>query len=498
MRALLWLFCAVIAGLYIVSPVVDPDLWWHIAIGRWILAHGAVPTTEHWNLFALGAPFRAYSWMNEVVFAWIDAHFGLEGLFWGKVILAQLVALSFFYVFSKLSNDWFFGILLGFVAVVGCQSHYTFRPQSITWIYFVWLLYLTEVACRKGKLFPAAVGIVLCMSLWANIHITTALGLGAVLCWSFSKERMALSAWLLFFAALGTAITPYFGAEWITFLSKTDHPFMFSAIREFQPANILQYATGFSMLALFLLVMFFGFHPTLFPLVRLLYGGVLLLGGLAVIKFLPYTTIYLLAVIATGWRDARERGLLFGNFSEAIEKFEELFKSKRVPPEGLGFILVCLIFVLAKQVTQVKLDKEIVPKDAVDFIDEKKLQTPILHTFGYGGYMMRHFTNESGEVREKVMVDGRTNVTPHEINNYLDDARGGRREWRKILDIVKPNTILWVGDSPLISLLLLSGEWCVVFEEPETTLEHTVLIKREEVERRKDEFPTATCEGNGQ
>lgn len=43
------------------SPIEDPDLFWHIVIGRWILDHGAVPQVEHWNYFGLGQTFRAYS-----------------------------------------------------------------------------------------------------------------------------------------------------------------------------------------------------------------------------------------------------------------------------------------------------------------------------------------------------------------------------------------------------------------------------------------------------
>ncbi|MCB0321329.1 MAG: hypothetical protein KDD60_10430, partial [Bdellovibrionales bacterium] len=65
MKSILWALVCVSVGLYITQPVLDPDLWWHIAIGRWILEHGTIPVTEHWNFFALGKPFRAYSWSFE-------------------------------------------------------------------------------------------------------------------------------------------------------------------------------------------------------------------------------------------------------------------------------------------------------------------------------------------------------------------------------------------------------------------------------------------------
>lgn len=72
MKTLLWIVIALAAGLYICGPVVDPDLWWHITIGRWIIAHRDVPVVDHWTLFGQGEVWRAYSWMIEILFALVD------------------------------------------------------------------------------------------------------------------------------------------------------------------------------------------------------------------------------------------------------------------------------------------------------------------------------------------------------------------------------------------------------------------------------------------
>ncbi len=493
MKALLWIFIAIITGLYITIPVIDPDLWWHIAIGRWILATGEVPVVEHWNLFGLGKPFRAYSWMFEVIAAKIDSSFGVDGLFYTKVLLGQLLSFTLFFVFSRISRDWFFGLLLGIIGVVCCHSHFTLRPQSITWIYFALVLFFTDRAVRRDRVFPDACYIFLLLALWANIHITTVLALGAIFFWAADKERITLTSWLIFFGAVGTLLTPYFGAEWLTFFSKTGHPLSFSSIAEFQPATLLQYTTGFVVLIVAVLGMLFYYHQSVFPTPRLVFAGILLLGGLAVVKFLPIAAIFLIAVVAASWREANELGYRFGNLTEAFTKFRELFN--RIPPEGLGFILICLIIVLGQKLYfGEKIGKGIVPIDAVEFMEEKELAHPWLHNFGYGGYLMRHFTEESHEPRELVVIDGRTNVAPKEVMEIFMEARSGGRNWRKLLDITEPQTILWVGDSAFISLLLLTKEWCSVYEAPHTQLEHTVLIPREIYENRLADFPDAVCE----
>ncbi|MCI5064821.1 hypothetical protein MRY87_03750 [bacterium] len=494
MRTILWLLCAGAAGLYVLSPVLDPDLWWHIAIGKWILFHREVPVIEHWNAFAVGKPFRAYSWLPEILFAGIDTRFGTTGLFWAKLVLAQLLALTYFFVFARLSRDWFFGILLGLTCLVSCHNHFTLRPQSFTWMYFALLLLFTDSAVRRERIFPSAFGISAVMCLWANTHITTIIGIAAIGSWSFSPRRIAPTAWLIFFALFGTVLTPYLGAEWLTFFSKTGHPLSYTAIAEFQPATVLQFSTGFLVLSLSLLLLFFFYHPTLFAPLPLVFSGVLALGGFAVIKFLPYAAIFVLAVVARTWRASREEGKVFGNFSEAIEKFQGLFSSEKIPPAGVGFVLACIVFVLIQNRTREELNLSIVPKSAVDFIEEKKLERPILHTFGYGGYLMRHFTDHRGESSEKVMIDGRTNVTPFDVMRYAEAAGSGKRNWRQIIDRVRPKTVLWRGDAALVTLLLLTEEWCIVFEDPSSQLSHTVLIRREEYEKRSTDFSQAICQ----
>ena len=49
------------------APLADPDLPMHLAVGRWILEHGAVPTTEPFAWTRPGAPYFAYSWLVQSV-----------------------------------------------------------------------------------------------------------------------------------------------------------------------------------------------------------------------------------------------------------------------------------------------------------------------------------------------------------------------------------------------------------------------------------------------
>src|ERR1700733_12194480 len=107
MKTTLWLCVVVATATYITTPIGDPDLWWHITIGKWILHHHDVPSVDYWTLFGSGERWRAYSWSNEIVFALVDRLWGIHGLLVAKICLALLIAFSFAFCLGSIARDWF-------------------------------------------------------------------------------------------------------------------------------------------------------------------------------------------------------------------------------------------------------------------------------------------------------------------------------------------------------------------------------------------------------
>src|SRR5688572_708737 len=50
-------------------PQVDPDAWWHLAIGDSIAATGVIPPAEPFSWLTAGQPFVAHSWLWDVLLA---------------------------------------------------------------------------------------------------------------------------------------------------------------------------------------------------------------------------------------------------------------------------------------------------------------------------------------------------------------------------------------------------------------------------------------------
>jgi hypothetical protein len=62
------------------SMLSDPDTDWHIASGRWIIAHRTVPQHDVFSLSMPGAPWASPEWLAEILNAWLYDHLGWAGL----------------------------------------------------------------------------------------------------------------------------------------------------------------------------------------------------------------------------------------------------------------------------------------------------------------------------------------------------------------------------------------------------------------------------------
>src|SRR5258706_406251 len=69
----------------------DPDTYLHIAAGRWILAHGALPVQDPFSHSMAGAPWISSEWLAQVLLAAVHDHLGWSGV---VVLAASCVAVA--------------------------------------------------------------------------------------------------------------------------------------------------------------------------------------------------------------------------------------------------------------------------------------------------------------------------------------------------------------------------------------------------------------------
>jgi hypothetical protein len=500
LKPFLWCALAVLIGSYICLQVADPDLWWHIVIGRWIIAHGTVPHQDLWNMFGSESVFRAYSWSSEIVLAAIESSFGDTGLLFAQLALGVALAASLQITCSLLARDWWIGSFFGACGAVACFNHFTLRPQVLVWIFFAWVLLVVERIAREGLSSSRRIGLCTLGLLWANTHLTAALGFVAVVLWLLPEtwDRRRVSAMFtsagIFF--LGTLVTPYFGGEWITLLTKSGHPLKYSVIAEFSPATILQYSTVFVLLGLSLLLVA-GFTTRIIPTPgRALLAGGMVLAGLTAVKFLPFAAIVLASLFCVWWREVsgREEILSQPGLADFLNQARDW--CSRLQPMSIGavgFFVSCLAVANVNSLIKEPIDLSYVPKGPVDFIIEKKLPYPILNEFGTGGYLMYRHSDMQGVPSQRVAIDGRTNVNPPEVWHDYQKSLLGKAGWRDFIKRVNPGTILWRQGSAFVSLLYTSKEWCRVYSSGSRESDYVVFISREEFDRRVGTLTSNNC-----
>lgn len=502
MRLLAWVSLALLTAAYICRPIADPDLWWHITVGRWIVSHRVVPSVDYWNMFGAGQRWIAYSWSSEVLYALIDAFYGEKGLLVGQLLLAAVIALTMQYVCSSLSGSLWIGALLGAYTVLSFHAHFSLRPQSLVWIFFAVCLLLAERSRREGLSKWQLVGTAALGCCWANTHLSAILGLASLVAWHVQPGSNRIWIWRAVCMAgcflVGTLVTPYFGQEWLTAFETGDHVRRFREITEFQPATLLDHVTGMLLFQIVLLGLVCFFSRVVPPTGGMLVAVGAVLAGLAVVKFIPFAAIVLSVLIAIWWREWRCSQHSTTSEIPLVRVFEIVDEQlNRLHPQTLGavgFFMCCLAWVYAASAIRHPVDETKIPKSTIAFLRERNLKHPVLSDMGTGGFLMYQWSSREGEPSHLVAIDGRTNVNSAVVWKSMQKALHGREGWSEYIDLVNPKTIVWPDWSPFVALLLESPRWCRVFQSGSARGSMSVFVTREEFDSRVGEFQSSDCQ----
>ncbi|HWE40814.1 MAG TPA: hypothetical protein VG406_30010 [Isosphaeraceae bacterium] len=146
----------------------DPGTFWHLRLGRTILADHDVPRTDALTYTRAGRPWVDQSWAFDAILALVVDRRG-----WSGAIALTAVVLAWLYatLARGLVHDGASPIAAGVVAVVAAgigSIHFLIRPHLFTFAFVLWTL----GACRalhRGQSGPIR-WLPLVMIAWANVH----------------------------------------------------------------------------------------------------------------------------------------------------------------------------------------------------------------------------------------------------------------------------------------------------------------------------------------
>lgn len=199
----------------------DPDTYWQVKVGQWILDSGSLPRTDSFSFTMTGQPWISTQWLAQTIYAIVFGAFGWTGL---VVLTSASVALTFAllarFLCDRLQNAPAL-ILLLCVFAIGAP-HFLARPHTLALpVMVAWVAGLMEVAERRHAPSPSLLSIWLLplMVLWANLHGSFILGLALVgpialeAPWNVqpSNRKECALRWFGFWlaAVLAACLTPY-------------------------------------------------------------------------------------------------------------------------------------------------------------------------------------------------------------------------------------------------------------------------------------------------
>src|SRR5215831_932900 len=194
----------------------DPDTYWHITTGKWILTERAVPRHDIFSYTAVGRPWVNIEWLAQIILFSIYDWFGWRGL---VLLCALVIALTFVLLYALLARELRPTLAVGaaVLSLAFASSHFLARPHLLTLpIIVVWTAFLVRASDENRR---PSFWLLPLMVLWANLHggftlgllLAAGFGLEATIAAPSAERRRVAIEWLSFWigALLAACVTPY-------------------------------------------------------------------------------------------------------------------------------------------------------------------------------------------------------------------------------------------------------------------------------------------------
>ncbi|MGA9354721.1 MAG: hypothetical protein WBV46_13600 [Terriglobales bacterium] len=148
----------------------DPDLWWHLRTGQWIVETGHVPHADPFSFTRGGMPWVSHEWLSEIIFYELWAHPGRGALI---VFSSLITTVGFMLLYARCPGKPHWAAALTVLGAAASAFSWGARPQMFTFTLAALLLWLLEQAEARPRLLLWIPALFL---LWLNLHAGFALG----------------------------------------------------------------------------------------------------------------------------------------------------------------------------------------------------------------------------------------------------------------------------------------------------------------------------------
>lgn len=451
----------------------DFDTWWHLAAGRWIAKHHAIPSTD-----TLSHTVRDHAWINlqwgfDLALYCLHSIGGpaLLSIAAATVFLATIVLLM-----RMLSARVGAGIaaMLTMLVIVTAQERVSIRPELLSFLLLTAVLFILDRGQRAGdRWLPALVPV---MILWVNVHALFVLGEFAILTALIGtatrpSRRLAIYGG----AAMASVLINPFGITGVLFplklLSRIDHTSpVFQTVGEFGSPFAAD-ATGTSVVS-FKIMLALGLALAVWAMIvrrrHFDWGGLILFIGLAALAASARRNIAIFAIGAAPFMAGCLQAVL-----AARPKRQRAAERRSSTIAAVAAVAAVLAGAAVATGALYKLDaaprefgagviEGTFPQRAVAFARAARLPGKLYNDMSSGGYL-----TWDDPIGDGVFIDGRLEVYDTPFVTEFVTARSTPARWEADADRYGIQTAIifyqFVPDSMLAERLAAGDAWSLVY-----------------------------------
>ena len=186
------------------QPIIDPDFWWHLRTGQYILETKSIPYTDIFSTVRFGSEWVTHEWLSEVFMYSIFRLLGYGGLI---VAFSIIVTAAFWITYQQCRKRAGHPYVAAFAVLLGAAATlptWGVRPQMFSLLFASIFISLLDRYCRR-EVMPSIWWLVPLFILWVNMHAGFALGLvlivltiaGLFLDWFLLRKDTLANVWRL-------------------------------------------------------------------------------------------------------------------------------------------------------------------------------------------------------------------------------------------------------------------------------------------------------------
>jgi hypothetical protein len=449
----------------------DPDYYWHLATGDWIVAHRALPDGDPFSYTFDGKPWPLSAWLFELALSGVFALAGATGVKVATASLATAALLVSWRTVSRLLGGSTVSLLLAVVCMKLLSVWVVPRPHLVTYLMVALFVdrlvrFRYDADDRRLWLLP------LLMVLWTNLHGAFVIGIAllGLFCaceWArhlYSRGARADRRRLLRLTAftgltiLATAINPKGPQSWLMpakLLEATaDTPlpgeFWSPDFHTLYGKLYLAFAFGFFAVAIYR-----RHRP---DVTELLFPMAALFIGFTATRHVPIAVLVVLPFVAIGLRD----GPLQRFYGRRIAAGGRELGNAEYLLNAVLLVAVAAAFTVLIPQQQAKADaalRKALPVGAVDYVRSHGITGRMFNDYTQGGYLLYELAPQ------KVFVDGRGDIYGGAFINAFLKIRSGEPGWQKAFDAYAIDYVVVPRTAAIRDLLRARGDFKLVYDD---------------------------------